>query len=153
MAKKKAGKKKVVGKKKSAAKRVVKKVVTKVSKAAREVGGAVGKAVATFAKSLGEMKIDDKAAADQMHEIGTMLEDVARAKGMADDKAEASKLAKQSYESKVNLFMEKVRGFTHPKSLPLFDAAEREADQKDMLDAAAEPEKPAPAKTAAGFGL
>lgn len=113
-----------------------KKATAAVQRQAKDLGGAVGKAVANFAKSLGEMKIDDDAAADQMHEIGDALEDVAKAKMIADDKAETAKTAKATYESKVNLFMEKVRGFTHPKSLPLFDAPAAEKDRQQMLDAA-----------------
>jgi Sec-independent protein translocase protein TatA len=128
MAKKKAAKKKAPPKKKVAVKRAV-------SKQAREIGGAVGKAVGNFAKSLGEMKVDHVRAGDQMEELGTLLEDLAKAKTSADEKAEAAKTAKATVESKTNLLLEKMRGFTHPKSLPLFEAAEREADQKNMLDA------------------
>jgi hypothetical protein len=132
MAKKSRQQKKSAGSKR---KRAGKKVVAKVAKTAAVIGGAVAKAVKNFAVNLGAMKIDKVAAADQMEELGELLEEVAKAKGVADEKAEAAKTAKSTYESKVNLFMEKVRGFTHPKSLPLFDAAQRETDQRSMLDA------------------
>lgn len=112
--------------------KTTKKVSDGLRKAAAAITGAASKAVKNFAASLGSMKIDKALAADQMEELGTLLEDVAAAKVTADTKAEDAKTAKGTYESKVNLLLEKLRGFTHPKALPLFDAVQREADLVDM---------------------
>lgn len=161
MAKKsKGGKKKAGGKSRAAApNRTRARAAAKPSKAsqvgkqAAAIGGAVQKAVGNFAKSLGEMKIDPAQAAEQLEKIGMVLEDVAKAKNNADEKKEAAKTAQATFESKVNLMCETVRGFTHPKSLPLFDAGAREADQRNMLDAAADQGKPATEEAAPELGL
>lgn len=132
---KQAGKKKPGGRRGTDRPRAVRQTVTKVREVANRVGGSVAKAVKNFSANLGAMKIDKGAAPDQLEELGTLLEDVAGAKATADEKAETAKTAKATYESKVNLLLEKLRGFTHPKALPLFDGPAREADQKTMLDA------------------
>ncbi len=116
------------------------KKVGKIAAKAAKIGGAVTKAVTNFAASLGAMKVDPDLAADQMEELGTLLEDVAKAKVVADEKASDAKTAKGTYESKVNLLLEKLRGFTHPKALPLFDTAQAEKDLVDMTTAPADPD-------------
>lgn len=109
-----------------------KKVSDGLRKAAAAITGAASKAVKNFAASLGSMKIDKAQAPEQMEELGTLLEDVAKAKATADAKADEAKTAKGTYESKVNLLLEKLRGFTHPKALPLFDQTQAESDLIDM---------------------
>ena len=127
MAKKKAPKK-TTPKKATQKKKTVKAVTAKAAK----LGGAVSKAVKAFSTNLGAMNVSMDDAPAQMMELGELLEDVAKAKDTADSKAADAKTAKATYESKVNLLLEKLRGFTHPKALPLFDATEREQDLKGM---------------------
>jgi hypothetical protein len=112
--------------------KVPKKVVDTLLKAASGITGAASKAIKNFAANLGSMKIDKLQAADQMEELGELLEDVAKALGTSITKADEAKTAKGTYDSKVNLLLEKLRGFTHPKALPLFDQHQAEADLVDM---------------------
>lgn len=122
--------KKKVTKKKSTPKKKIARIVTKAAK----VGSAVTKAVKEFTASLGPKKVDGAKAEAQMNTLADLLEDVATAKAKADEKAADAKTAKGTYESKVNLFLERVRTFTHPKALPLFDAADEDRALLAMTD-------------------
>ena len=85
-------------------------------------------------EELGAVKIEDDLAPHQMLELAECFEDITRRRAAFNQKADEAKTAKKSLESATELLLEKVRSFTHPKALPLFDAAEREQDQDDMLD-------------------
>lgn len=95
----------------------------------------IGEAVRRAIEQLGDVQIDPELAPKQMRELAECYENVAREQAAYDAKAEAAKVAKKSLESATNLILERIRAFTHPAPLPLFDAAEREADQEDMLHA------------------
>lgn len=96
----------------------------------------IGEAMRRAVEELGEVTIDDSLAPQQLRELADCYEDVTRRAAAWFEQSELCKTAKKSMESAKDLLLEKVRTFTHPVSLPLFDQAEREADQADMLDAA-----------------
>src|SRR6185436_19751425 len=89
-------------------------------------------------EDLGEIVVDNDLAPDQMRQLAEVYEDVTRRQAAWNAKNDEAKVAKKALESATNLLLEKVRAFTHPVALPLFDKNEREADQADMLAAAAE---------------
>lgn len=96
----------------------------------------VGEAMRRAVEALGEVIVDDSLAPQQMKELGACYEEVTRRQAAFDARAEEAKTAKKSLESAQELLLEKVRSFTHPAPLPLFDHAEREADQQTMEAAA-----------------
>ncbi len=95
----------------------------------------IGEAMRRAVEELGDVKIDDDLAPHQMHELAECYEDVTRRRAAFNEKNDDAKTAKKSLESATDLLLEKVREFTHPKSLPLFDQVEREGDHADMLAA------------------
>lgn len=97
----------------------------------------VGEAMRRAVEELGEITIDRDLAAGQLRELAELHEEITRRKAAYDLRAEEAKIAKQSLESAKDLLLEKLRTFTHPTPLPLFDQAQREADHQTMLDAAA----------------
>ena len=102
----------------------------------REVAPApvtVGEAMRRAVEELGEVIIDDQLAASQLRELADCYEQVTKEQAAYNQKAEAAKVAKKSLESATNLLLEKVRTFTHPQALPLFDQDQAEADRADML--------------------
>ena len=94
----------------------------------------IGEAMRRAVEALGDVKIDRDLAPKQLAELADLYEDITGRQAAFDAKSEEAKTAKKSLESAQNLLLEKVRTFTHPAPLPLFDQAEREADHKDMLD-------------------
>lgn len=102
----------------------------------------IGEAMRRAVEELGEVVVDDQLAPQQMRELGDCLENVTRMQAAYDARAEEAKTAKKSLESAQNLLIEKVRLFTHPAPLPLFDGKEREQDQQTMEEAAAESDSP-----------
>lgn len=65
--------------------------------------------------------IDADLAAAQLEELANLHADVLRAAHIAEEKKEAASTAKKTVESKTGLLMDRLRAFTHPPSLPLFD--------------------------------
>lgn len=103
----------------------------------------VGEAMRLAVEQLGDVKIDPELAVSQLRQLSDCFEEVTRRKAAYEAKAEESKTAKKSLESATELLLEKVRSFTHPTALPLFDQAEAEEDRSDMLDGGdVEPESP-----------
>ena len=96
----------------------------------------IGEAMRRAVEALGDVNIDPGLAPTQMMELGECYEEVARRQAAYDARAEELKTAKKGLDAATELLLEKVRTFTHPAPLPLFDQAEREADHDDMLDAA-----------------
>lgn len=96
----------------------------------------IGEAMRRAVKELGDIIVDDSLAPAQMRELAEVYEDVAREQAAFNEKSEAAKLAKKSLESVQGLLLEKVRAFTHPTPLPLFDGLRAESDRQDMLEAA-----------------
>lgn len=92
----------------------------------------IGEAMRRAVEELGEVVIDDQLAPQQMRELGECLENVTRMQAAFDARSEDAKTAKKSLESAQNLLIEKVKQFTHPAPLPLFDGKEREKDQQTM---------------------
>lgn len=82
---------------------------------------------------LGDITIDNELAPKQLRELADVYEDVARAQAAFNAKADAAKIAKKALESVTALLLEKVRSFTHPAPLPLFDHQQAEDDRDDML--------------------
>ena len=103
----------------------------------------IGEAMRRAVQELGEVQISTDTAAQHLRELSDCYENVARAQAAYNLKAEAAKTAKKSFDSATELLLEKVRAFTHPVPLPLFDQKQAEADQADMLDAAKESGAPA----------
>lgn len=79
-----------------------------------------------------------KAVEAQLLDLSECYEQVVRMQAAFDARSEEAKTAKKSLESATALLLEKVRSFTHPAPLPLFDGQQREADQKTM-EASARP--------------
>lgn len=97
----------------------------------------IGEAMRRAVEALGDTTVDPSLAPTQMLELADCYEQVVRMQAAFDARAEEAKTAKKSLESATSLLLEKVRTFTHPAPLPLFDAAAREADTQKMEDAAA----------------
>lgn len=93
----------------------------------------IGEAMRRAVEELGEVIVDDTLAPQQLRELGECYEEVARRQAAYDAKAEEAKTAKKSLESAQALILEKVRTYTHPAPLPLFDAAQAEADEAAMV--------------------
>lgn len=83
--------------------------------------------------ALGDVVIDDTLAPEQMRLLAQCYEDVARARTAYEAKKEAAKVAKLELEIKTDFLLEKVRLFTHPTALPLFDLQKAEADRDAMV--------------------
>lgn len=148
MKKKSATKKRSTGRKPSASisRRVLHRVMTHKPNGglpeSREVAPGdpepvpIGEAMRRAVETLGAAKVDPGLALFQLLELGKCYEEVARRQAAYEARAEDAKTAKKSLEGARELLLGKVRLFTHPTSLPLFDTAEAEADRTDMLDAA-----------------
>lgn len=100
----------------------------------------VGEAMRRAVEELGEVIVDDQLAPAQLRELGVCCEEIVRRQAAFDAKSEEAKTAKKSLESAQELLLERVKAFTHPTPLPIFDAVEREADQTDMLESAKDTE-------------
>jgi len=98
----------------------------------------IGEAMRQAVAALGDVVIDESLAASHLRELAESYEQVTREQAAYDQKSEAAKIAKKSLESATELLLEKVRLFTHPKAMPLFDQQQAEADLQAMTGAAAE---------------
>lgn len=96
----------------------------------------IGEAMRRAVEELGDVVIDSTLAPQQMAELAVAFEQVTREKAAFTAKNEAAKIAKKALDAATDFLLERVKEFTHPTPLPLFDAAEREADHSTMLDAA-----------------
>ena len=96
----------------------------------------IGEAMRRAVEQLGEVVIDDKLAASQLRELAECYDEIARDHAAFSAKSEAAKIAKKSLDASTNVLLEKVRAFTHPTPLPLFDGpkwSKVEQDERDML--------------------
>lgn len=93
----------------------------------------IGEAMRLAVKQLGDLKVDNDLAPQQLRELGDIVEDIARRQAAYDAKAEEAKTAKKSLESVQELLIEKVRTYTHPSPLPLFDEKQAEDDRAEMV--------------------
>lgn len=98
----------------------------------------VGEAIRRAVEELGDVVISDELAPGQLRQLGDAYEEVAKRAAEYAAKSEAAKIAKKSYDSAVEFLLERVKAFTHPAPLPLFDTQQAEDDERDMLDAANE---------------
>lgn len=96
----------------------------------------IGEAMRRAVEELGEILVDDQLAPQQMRQLAESYEEVARRQAAFKARSEEAKTAKKSLDSATELLLEQLRTFTHPAPLPLFDAAAREVDREEMLDAA-----------------
>lgn len=96
----------------------------------------IGEAMRRAVEALGEARVDAGLAPTQLLELSECYEQVVRMQAAFDARSEEAKTAKKSLESAQALLLEKVRAFTHPAPLPLFDGKQREADQTAMESAA-----------------
>jgi hypothetical protein len=94
----------------------------------------IGEAMRRAVEQLGEAVVDPGLAPTQLLELGALFEDVTRRKAAHTARAEEAKTAKKGLESAIEILLEKVRTFTHPAPLPLFDQKEAEADRAAMLN-------------------
>lgn len=92
----------------------------------------IGEAMRRAVEALGKETIDASLAPTQMAELSDCYEQVIRMQAAFDARSEEAKTAKKSLESATNLLLEKVKTFTHPAPLPLFDGKQREDDQAAM---------------------
>lgn len=92
----------------------------------------IGEAMRRAVEALGEVKVDPGLAPTQLLELGECYEEVARRQAAYDARAEEAKTAKKSLEGAQELLLEKVRMFTHPAPLPLFDQKQAEKDRAAM---------------------
>lgn len=106
----------------------------------------IGEAMRRAVEELGDVKIDNDLAPQQLRELAECYEDVTRRRAAFNERNEEAKTAKKSLESATDLLLEKVRAFTHPSPLPLFDAAERDTDEANMLDADVKAQRAVPAE-------
>jgi hypothetical protein len=81
------------------------------------------------------IQIDDELAAGQLRELAELQTEVNAATSTYNVKKDAAAVAKKTVESKTELLLEKLRLFTHPPSLPLFDQTQHNRDVTRMLDA------------------
>ena len=96
----------------------------------REVAPApvpIGEAMRLAVDALGDVVVDDTLAAGQLRELAAIYEDVTRRRTAWAQKADEAKTAKQSLDAATECLLDKVRAFTHPTPLPLFDARQAEA--------------------------
>ena len=93
----------------------------------------IGEAMRRAVEQLGDVVIDDKLAASQLRELAECYDEIARNQAAFTAKSEAAKIAKKSLDASTNVLLEKLRAFTHPTPLPLFDQSDAEQDERDML--------------------
>lgn len=93
----------------------------------------IGEAMRQAVEALGEVIVDDQVAPQQMRQLGDCYEEITKRQAAYDAQAEKAKTAKKSLESAQELLLLKVREFTHPTPLPLFDHTQAESDRDDML--------------------
>jgi hypothetical protein len=94
---------------------------------------AIAEAMRLAVEKLGDLKVNDDLAPQQLRELGELCEDITRRQAAYDAKAEEAKTAKKSLESAQELLIEKVRTFTHPNVLPLFDETVEEDARAEMI--------------------
>lgn len=85
---------------------------------------------------LGDLKVDHELSAHQLEDIGIAHEEVIRQQAILASKKEDVKVAKAAVKAAEDLRDEKIRMYTHPESLPLFDETQAESDHEAMLNAA-----------------
>lgn len=91
-----------------------------------------GEAIRKALDALGDVQVEDTLAPHQMRELGGLYEDVAKETASYNLKAEAAKIAKKALDVAVLALLNRVKDFTHPSPMPLFDAPQAEADQAAM---------------------
>lgn len=117
----------------------------------------IGEAMRIAVEKLGDVNVDKDLAPSQMAQLGECYEEWTRRQAAFDAKSEEAKTAKKSLESATELLLEKVRSFTHPSPLPLFDQKEAEDDRAEMVaggdveELGIEPPKTEPAWGESGF--
>lgn len=92
----------------------------------------IGEAMRLAVQELGEVQIDDDLAPAHLRELAETYEQYVREVAAFNAKSDAAKVAKKSVDSITDLLLQKIKQFTHPSPLPLFDQAEREADLSAM---------------------
>ena len=96
----------------------------------------IGEAMRKAVEALGDVEIDSALAPTQMLELAECYDQVVRMQAAFDARSEDAKTAKKSLDSAQNLLLDRVKQFTHPAPLPLFDGPQREKDHDKMLDSA-----------------
>lgn len=96
----------------------------------------IGEAMRLAVEELGDVVIDEAMAPAHLRILAECYEQVAREQAAWNAKAEAAKVAKKALDGATALLLEKVRSFTHPAPLPLFDQGQATQDQDQMLAAA-----------------
>jgi hypothetical protein len=95
----------------------------------------VAEAIAQAQESLGEPIVDAGLTADQARQLSECSDRVDKARKVYEDKREAAKTAKETLENAREELERKVKAFTHPAALPLFDGPQAEADRAKMVEA------------------
>jgi hypothetical protein len=100
----------------------------------------IGEAMRLAVEALGDVKVDDDLAPAQMRQLAEAFEQVTREQAAFHQKSEAAKIAKKSLDSATDYLLKRVKEFTHPTPLPLFDAVREENDREAMVNASGAPE-------------
>jgi hypothetical protein len=87
----------------------------------------VGEAVRQAVEALGVPAFDNGLSPEQLKDLSDAYDAVVRETAAYKAKKWAAKIAKDSLKSATELLLGKVKTFTHPAPLPLFEAA-KEAD-------------------------
>jgi len=95
----------------------------------------IGEAMRKAVEELGDVVVDNELAPQQLRELGDCFEEVTRRRAAYNARAEEAKTAKKGLDAATELLLEKVRTFTHPKPLPLFDQKQAEEDLSEMIGA------------------
>jgi hypothetical protein len=94
----------------------------------------IGEAMRLAVKNLGDVVVDDSLASQQLRELAGCYEHVIAMQAAWTERTAAAKTAKDSLAAATEVLMEKVREYTHPASLPLFDGVRDEADRSAMIN-------------------
>lgn len=94
----------------------------------------VGEAMRQAVASLGDVQIDNELAPAQLRQLADAYEEVAKTQAAFNAKNDAAKVAKKALDTATNFLLERVKDFTHPAPLPLFDAPQAEADRAAMVE-------------------
>lgn len=93
----------------------------------------VGEAMRQAVEALGDVQIDETLAPSQLRQLAEAYEEVAKTLAAFNAKNDAAKVAKKAHDIAIEFLLERVKSFTHPSPLPLFDEAREEADRAAMV--------------------
>jgi hypothetical protein len=93
----------------------------------------IAQAMREAVDALGDVQIDPDLAPSQLRQLSDAYENVTKAKAAFNAKNDDAKVAKKALESATDFLLERVKAFTHPAALPLFDTKQAESDEAAMV--------------------